>query len=104
MTLSRVLIASALLTFSLAACAADGTSGSAGGGAEAAIAAAKSAMKESDAAGASWRDTGKMIKKAEELAKNGKAEEAIKIANEAKMQSMTALEQFASQKEAGPRY
>ena len=103
MTKSRVLIASALLTFSLTACAADGTP-AAGGGADAAIAAAKAATKASDAAGASWRDTGKMIKKAEELAKDGKADEAIKLAKKAEMQSKAAMEQDAGQKDAGPRF
>ena len=103
MTKTPVLIATALLAFSLTACAADSTS-SGGGSAEAAISAAKSASDAANKMGAGWRDTGKMIKKAEELAKAGKTEEAIKLAKTAEMHSKAAQEQAASQKNAGPLF
>ena len=61
--------------------------------AEAAIAAAKSANAKAKAEGYEWRDTGKLIKKAEEALKAGKYEDAIKLANKAKRQAELAVEQ-----------
>ncbi len=61
--------------------------------AEAAIAAAKSANAKANAEGYAWRDTGKLIKKAEKALKAGKYEEAIKLANKAKRQAELAVEQ-----------
>lgn len=69
-----------------------------------AIAAAKKAQKATQAVGFEWRDTGKMIKKAESLAKKGKDKEAIKIANTVVMQSKVALKQAEVAKTAGPRF
>ena len=75
-----------------------GTTEEAAGGAdqaaaEAAIAAAKSANAKAKAEGYEWRDTGKLIKKAEKALKAGKYEEAIKLANKAKRQAELAVEQ-----------
>ncbi len=61
--------------------------------AEAAIAAAKSANAKAKAEGNQWRDTGKLIKKAEEALKAGKYDKAIKLANKAKRQAELAVEQ-----------
>lgn len=61
--------------------------------AEAAIAAAKDANAKAKAEGFEWRDTGKMIKKAEKALKDGKPEEAIKLANKAKRQAELAVAQ-----------
>jgi hypothetical protein len=65
--------------------------------AENAIAAAKDARKQAIAVGGEWRDTGKMIKKAEKLLKEGKAEEATKIAQAAEAQGMLGYMQATSQ-------
>ena len=54
----------------------------------AAIAAAKEAQKQANSVGGEWRDTGKMIKKAEKLLKEGKTEEAAKLAEQAEAQGM----------------
>ncbi len=65
--------------------------------AEASIAAAKAAQKQARSVGGEWRDTGKMIKKAEKLLKEGKAKEAAKIAQEAEAQGMLGYMQATSQ-------
>jgi nucleoid-associated protein YgaU len=61
--------------------------------AEQAIAAAKAANKEAAAAGYEWRDTGDMIKKAEEALAAGNADEATKLANQALKEAQDALAQ-----------
>ena len=64
---------------------------------EAAIAAAKAAQKQASMVGGEWRDTGKMIKKAEKLLKEGKTEKAAKLAEEAEAQAMLGYMQATSQ-------
>ena len=63
----------------------------------AAIAAAKEAQKQASSVGGEWRDTGKMIKKAEKLLKEGKAEEAAELAQQAEAQGMLGYMQATSQ-------
>lgn len=73
--------------------------------ASAAIEAAKKANKAAKAVGYEWRDTGKMIKKAEKLAKAGKTAEAVKLANTAKQQGELAQDQYKREWErAAPRF
>ena len=67
------------------------------GGAEDAIAAAKTAQKQADSVGGGWRDTGKMIKQAEKLLKEGKSKEAEMLAREAEAHSMLGYIQATSQ-------
>ncbi len=67
------------------------------GAAEDAIAAAKAAQKQAGMVGGEWRDTGKMIKKAEKLLAGGKAGEAEKLAQEAEAQGMLGHIQATSQ-------
>lgn len=76
---------------------------SANGAAEA-IAAAKAAQKKANSIGGEWRDTGKMIKKAEELAAEGKIEKAIKTTKAAESQGKAGYEQSKAQPTAGPRF
>jgi hypothetical protein len=64
---------------------------------ENAIAAAKDARKQAASVGGEWRDTGKMIKKAEQLLKQGKNEEAGKMAAAAEAQGMLGYMQATSQ-------
>lgn len=103
---SHAIVAAALLSFSMTACATGDTSkpASAASGAEAAISAAKAANKGAKSAEYEWRDTGKMIKKAEKLAGEGKTEAASKLAKQAEMQGKAAQMQATSQKSAGPRF
>ncbi len=51
-----------------------------------------------------WRDTGKIIKQAEEAMKKEDYATAVKLANKAKNQSSNALLQYEEQKNAGPRF
>ena len=69
-----------------------------------AIEAAKTAQKEAKSVGFEWTTMGKMIKKAEALAKDGKDKKAIKIANTVVMQGKAAMKQAALAKSAGPRF
>lgn len=63
----------------------------------AAIAAAKDAQKQAATVDGEWRDTGKMIKKAEKLLKEGKTDEAAKLAAKAEAQGMLGYMQATSQ-------
>lgn len=67
------------------------------GAAEDAIADAKAAQKQARSVDGEWRDTGKMIKKAQKLLKDGKTAEAEKLAREAEAQGMLGYMQATSQ-------
>jgi len=62
-----------------------------------AIQAAKEAQKQAASVGGEWRDTGKMIKKAEELLKEGKNKEAAEMAEAAEIEAMLGYMQATSQ-------
>ncbi|MGD8483964.1 MAG: hypothetical protein PVF81_03795, partial [Thioalkalispiraceae bacterium] len=64
-----------------------------GGDPAAAIAAAKAANERAKAEGYEWRDTGKLIKKAEEAMKKGDNATAIKLADQAREQAEMAVKQ-----------
>lgn len=76
----------------------------AGGSALDAIKAARAAQKEAKAVGFEWTAMGKMVKKAEALAKEGKDKKAIAIANAVVKHGKAALKQAALAKSAGPRF
>ena len=61
--------------------------------AEQAISDAKAANAEAKAVNNEWRDTGKIIKKAEKKLADGDAAAAIKLANKAKAQAVAAVAQ-----------
>ena len=67
------------------------------GPAEDAIAAAKEAEKQASSVGGEWRDTGKMIKKAEKLLSEGKTQEALELARQAEAQGMLGYMQATAQ-------
>ncbi len=72
------------------------------GDAAAAIAAAKAANKKAASVHYEWRDTGKLIKKAEAALKAGNDAEAIKLANKARRQAENAYAQkFSEMKRLG---
>jgi len=75
----------------MAGCASTGDS--AGSPAEEAIAAAKAANKKAKDLGNQWRDTGKIIGKAEKALDDGDDDKAIKLANKAKKQADDAVKQ-----------
>ncbi len=86
-----------LLAASIAVTSAVFTTTASAGGTEDAIAAAKDARKQAKSVGGEWRDTGKMINKAEKLLKEGKSKEATKLAQEAEAQGMLGYMQATSQ-------
>jgi len=63
-----------------------------------AIKSAHEANTKAKAVGYEWRDTGKLLKKAEAAAKKGDNEAAIKMANKAKSEAMMAVKQQALEK------
>lgn len=71
---------------------------------EKALAAAKDAQKKAASVDGEWRDTGKMISKAEEAAAKGDYAGATKMAKKAAMQGQAGYNQAMSQKDAGPRF
>jgi hypothetical protein len=82
------------------------TSGSAGADedktrAESAIADAEAARKKASEVGGEWRDTGKMIKQAEDAVKAGEYAKAISLANTAKRQGELGYAQAMGEKDAG---
>jgi hypothetical protein len=86
-----------LLAATFAVCGGLATANAADMSAEAAIAAAKAAQKQAASVGGEWRDTGKMIEKAEKLLKEGKNEEAARMAEAAEAQGMLGYMQATSQ-------
>lgn len=70
------------------------------GDVEKAIAAAEKAREQAASVGGEWRDTGKFIKKAQALAKEGRLDEALKLANKAMRQGELGYEQAMDQKDA----
>jgi len=71
--------------------------------AAAAIAAAKEAQTKAKKAEFEWTTTGKLIEKAEDAAKNGEFDDAVKKANKAKKEADLALDQADAAKKAKPR-
>lgn len=70
-----------------------------------AIAAAKAAQKAAASVGGEWRDTGKIIKAAEEAAAAGDTEKAIELANKAKTQGELGKAQAMTEQGVGnPKY
>ena len=67
--------------------------------ADKAISNAESARQAAIQVGYEWRDTAKLIKKAKELAKAGKTEQAMALAKKAEQQSLNAVAQYQSEKQ-----
>ena len=97
MLMKKIALAALIGSLSIAGAAVAADKGSA----EAAIAAAKAAQKAAGAVGGEWRDTGKMIKKAEKAAAEGNYANAEKMANKAKAQGELGKAQAMSQKGVG---
>jgi uncharacterized protein YabN with tetrapyrrole methylase and pyrophosphatase domain len=65
---------------------------------------AKMWQKKAASVGGEWRDIGKFLKQAEEAAKKGDYETAIKLAEKARFQGEMGYKQALDQKDAGPRF
>jgi len=72
--------------------------------AESGIAAAEVARKGANKVGHEWRDTGKILKKAKQAAKQMHFAKAAKLAGKARRQGELAQAQALAQKNAGPRF
>ncbi len=96
-------IVAAMLVFTSACATSSESGGKMDAKAASAISAAVAAKKKAASVGGEWRDIGKMIKQAEKLAKEGKTEKAIKLAETAKKQGELGYEQMVSQKNVGLR-
>jgi len=96
---SLKLAALLVLAISLTVGCASTTEGVGQDDAAAAIAAAKKANSDAKAAEYEWRDTGKLIKKAEKAMADGKYDEAVKLANKARRQAENAIKQKNSEME-----
>ena len=90
-SLHSLILAAAIAVFSGSALALDKAD------VEKAIAEAKEAQKQANMVGGEWRDTKKMIKKAQKLLSEGKLEEADKMAREAEAQGMLGYMQATEQ-------
>jgi outer membrane lipoprotein-sorting protein len=97
----------ALATLLLSGCASTGGSSDSANAAQesynAAVVAAKSSIKTAKKANYEWRDSSKLLKKADKAAKSGDFAKATKLANKAKRQGALALAQSKDQANAGPR-
>ncbi len=65
---------------------------------------AKMWQKKAASVGGEWRDIGKFLKRAEEAAKKGDFETAVKLAEKARFQGKMGYKQALEQKDAGPRF
>lgn len=91
----------------LSGCASSGTSDNAAPATmdsyNSALAEANKSIKAATQANYVWRDSIKILKKADKAAKKGDFETAIKLANKAKRQGDMALAQSKEEANAGPR-
>lgn len=100
----KIITSAALIAVSLTMGTACSTSGEVQAGPSDAVAMAKEANAKAVAAGHGWTPTGKLIKEAEKLAAEGKADEAAKLAKKAAMLAKAGLTQAEAEKGAGPRF
>jgi len=100
--MKKIALLAAAATLMLGACATAPTATM--DDAKAAIDTAKQETAKAKKVNYEWRDTGKIIKKAEEAMKKEDYASAVKLANKAKTQSMLAQQQYEEQKNAGPRF
>jgi hypothetical protein len=69
-----------------------------------AMAAAETARQQAATIGGEWRDTGKIMKQAEEAAAKGDYDTAVSLAEKARVQGVLGYEQAMSQQAAGPLF
>ena len=103
---AKNLVGLALTAILASGCASSGNTTASGPASEAdyqaALAAAKVSIKAAQASQNVWRDTGKILKKAEDAAKSGNFTTAQTLALKAKRQGEMAVAQAKSQQNAGP--
>jgi len=92
----------ALASVLLFGCASYGTANASQEDYNAAVADAKKSLKTANKANHEWRDSGKILKKADKAAKAGNFPAATRLANQAKQQGDLAVAQSKQQAHAGP--
>ena len=100
--MKKIALLAAVATLVLGACATAPTTTKED--AMAAINMAKQESAKAEKVNYAWRDTGKIIKQAEEAMKKEDYASAVKLANKAKTQGTLAQQQYEEQKNAGPRF
>ena len=100
---TKKLVRLALISVLVFGCASYGTANATQEDYNAAVADAKKSLKDAKEAKYEWRDSGKILDKADKAAKAGDFTTAIKLANQAKHQGDLALAQSKMQENAGPR-
>ena len=96
--LASIVLASVLLS----GCASYGTANATQEDYNAAVEEAKKSLKTAGKANYEWRDSSKILKKADKAAKAGDFSTATKLASQAKNQGDLALAQSKQQANAGP--
>jgi len=99
MNQAKILISIALVSVLVSGCASYGTQEYY----NSAIVDAKKSLKTANKANYEWRDSGKILDKADKAAQAGDFLTATKLADEAKYQGDMALAQSKVQENAGPR-
>ncbi|MCK5662982.1 MAG: hypothetical protein KAI17_05820 [Thiotrichaceae bacterium] len=100
---SIFLISIGLALVLVAGCASYGTANATQKDYNVAVAEAKKSLKIANSANYEWRDSGKILGKAEKSAESGDFPTATKLANQAEHQGILALAQSKEQENAGPR-
>lgn len=97
-----------VLALTICACAAGPTTAAPDNDASAAlestIAQAEKEIAAANATGFLWRDTEKFLKEAKDLQKEGKSEDALKLAKKALKQAQLAQQQAKDNADAKPHY
>ena len=99
---AKILISITLASILLAGCASTGTANATQEDYNAAVADAKKSLKIANDADYEWRDSGKLLKKADKAAKAGDYVTATKLAKKAGKQGVIALAQSKEQAHATP--
>ena len=95
----KQLLTAMALTALISGCAGEAVKPATAESANSAIAAAEAARKKAGSVDGEWRDTAKMIKKANKAAKSKNYAAAVKIANAAREQGEMGYQQAVSQKD-----
>jgi starvation-inducible outer membrane lipoprotein len=101
--MKKIILLAAAAALVLGACASTSSQTYNKNDAMSSIMAAEHETARASNVGYEWRDTGKIIKQAQEAMKQGQYDKAVKLANKAKQQSTLAIQQQHEQANAGPR-
>ncbi len=100
---AKIYASIALAGILLSGCASSGSTAATQADYNAALADAKKSLTLAKKARFEWRDSGKILRKAQKAAKEGSFGAATRLANKAKRQGDLAIAQSKAQANAGPR-